>query len=84
MVTSTTPAGCRSSPNEVIEATKIYVRHRDLFDDAMTRFMAERLLRADLKTMTLSVTADDSRKINDQVGAPACAMPGETLTSGKP
>ena len=51
-----------------IEATNIYVRHRDLFDDAMTKFMAERLLRADLKTLTLSVTADDSRKINGQTG----------------
>jgi metallo-beta-lactamase family protein len=58
-----------------IEATNIYVRHRDLFDDAMTKFMAERLLRADLKTMTLSVTADDSRKINEQTG-PCLIMAG--------
>ncbi len=58
-----------------IEATKIYVRHRELFDDAMTKFMAERLLRADLKTLTLSVTADDSRKINEQTG-PCFIMAG--------
>ena len=58
-----------------IEATNIYVRHRDLFDDAMTKFMAERLLRADLKTLTLSVTADDSRKINEQTG-PCLIMAG--------
>jgi len=58
-----------------IEATNIYVRHRDLFDDAMTRFMAEKPLRADLKTMTLSVTADDSRKINEQEG-PCLIMAG--------
>jgi metallo-beta-lactamase family protein len=51
-----------------IEATKIYTRHRDLFDEGMTKFVAEKPLRADLKTMTMSVTAEDSRKINDVPG----------------
>jgi metallo-beta-lactamase family protein len=58
-----------------IEATNIYVRHRELFDEQMTKFVADRPLRADLKTMTLSVTADDSRKINDQAG-PCLVMAG--------
>ena len=58
-----------------IEATNIYMRHRELFDDEMTKFIAERPLSADLKTMTLSVTADDSRKINDQAG-PCLVMAG--------
>src|SRR5512137_2812104 len=58
-----------------IEATNIYVRHKDLFDDDMKRFIAEKPLRADLKTMTLSVTAEDSRKINDQAG-PCLIMAG--------
>jgi metallo-beta-lactamase family protein len=58
-----------------IEATNIYVRHRDLFDEQMTKFIAGRPLRADLKTMTLSVTADDSRKINEQNG-PCLIMAG--------
>ena len=58
-----------------IEATKIYARHRELFDDQMTKFIAERPLRADLKTMTLSSTADESRKINDQSG-PSLIMAG--------
>jgi len=58
-----------------IEATNIYMRHRELFDDAMTKFIAEKPLRADLKTMTMSVTADDSRKINDQAG-PCLIMAG--------
>jgi metallo-beta-lactamase family protein len=58
-----------------IEATNVYVRHRDLFDEQMTRFIAGRPLRADLKTMTLSVTAEDSRKINDQEG-PCLIMAG--------
>ncbi len=58
-----------------IEATNIYARHRELFDDAMTKFIAEKPLRADLKSMTLSVTADDSRKINEQTG-PCLIMAG--------
>jgi metallo-beta-lactamase family protein len=58
-----------------IEATNIYTRHRELFDDAMTKFVAEKPLRADLKTMTMSVTAQDSMKINDQPG-PCLIMAG--------
>jgi metallo-beta-lactamase family protein len=58
-----------------IEATNIYVRHRELFDDAMTRFIAEKPLRADLKTMKLCATAEDSMKINDQTG-PCLVMAG--------
>ena len=51
-----------------IEATNIYARHRELFDEDMTKFIAERPLQADLKTMKLCVTAEDSKKINDQAG----------------
>src|SRR5262245_31224992 len=58
-----------------IEATNIYMRHRELFDDAMTKFVAERPLRADLKTMKLCVTAEDSMKINEQAG-PCLIMAG--------
>jgi len=58
-----------------IEATNIYMRHRELFDTDMTRFVSEQPLRADLKTMTMSVTAEDSQKINDQDG-PCLIMAG--------
>lgn len=58
-----------------IEATNIYTRHRELFDDAMTKFIAEKPLRADLKTMTLCVNAEDSMKINDVPG-PCLVMAG--------
>jgi len=58
-----------------IEAMNIYVRHRELFDEAMTKFLAEKPLREDLKTMTLSATAEDSMKINDQNG-PCLVMAG--------
>jgi metallo-beta-lactamase family protein len=58
-----------------IEATNIYVRHRELFDDAMTKFVADRPLRADLKSMKLCPTAEDSKKINDVPG-PCFIMAG--------
>jgi metallo-beta-lactamase family protein len=58
-----------------IEATKIYMRHRELFDEGMTKFVAERPLREELKAMTLSVTAQDSMKINDVPG-PCLVMAG--------
>jgi metallo-beta-lactamase family protein len=58
-----------------IEATNIYARHPELYDEDMKRFVAERPLRADLKTMTLCVTAEDSKKINDQPG-PCLVMAG--------
>ena len=58
-----------------IEATNIYTRHRELFDDGMTKFVAEKPLKADLKTMKLCATAEDSMKINDQSG-PCLVMAG--------
>jgi metallo-beta-lactamase family protein len=58
-----------------IEATNIYARHRELFDDAMAKFVAEKPLRADLKTMTLCATARESMKINDVPG-PCLVMAG--------
>jgi metallo-beta-lactamase family protein len=58
-----------------IQATNIYTRHRELFDDGMTKFVAEKPLRADLKTMKFCVTAQDSMKINDQAG-PCLIMAG--------
>jgi len=58
-----------------IQATQIYTRHRELFDDAMLKFVSEKPLRQDLKTMKLCVTAEDSMKINDQAG-PCLVMAG--------
>jgi metallo-beta-lactamase family protein len=58
-----------------IEATNIYLHHRELFDEDMAKFLAERPMREDLKTLTLSTTADDSRKINDVPG-PCLIMAG--------
>ena len=58
-----------------IEATNIYARHRELFDEGMTKFIAGKPLRADLKTLKMCVTAEDSMKINDQAG-PCLVMAG--------
>jgi metallo-beta-lactamase family protein len=58
-----------------IEATKIYGRHRELFDDQMTKFIAEKPLMADLKSLSMTETADESKAINDQPG-PCLVMAG--------
>jgi len=58
-----------------IQATTIYMRHRELFDEAMTKFVSEKPLSADLNTMTMSVTSQDSMKINDVAG-PCLIMAG--------
>jgi len=52
-----------------IEATKIYMKHREIFDDKMKSFISERPLREDLVTLKATVTAQDSMKINDYQGA---------------
>jgi metallo-beta-lactamase family protein len=58
-----------------IEATKIYGRHRELFDDGMKRFIAEKPLREDLKSLKLCASTDDSKRINSQTG-PFLVMAG--------
>lgn len=51
-----------------IEATNIYTHHTELFDEEMREFMSERPIREDLRTLTLSESADDSKAINDVPG----------------
>jgi metallo-beta-lactamase family protein len=64
-----------------IEATKIYMKHRELFDEGMTKFISERPLREDLKTLTVCTTAKDSMKINDHPG-PCLVMAGAGMCNG--
>lgn len=52
-----------------IEATRIYQEHRELFDADMKRFLAERPLREDLRTLKATATAEQSRQINEQEGS---------------
>jgi metallo-beta-lactamase family protein len=64
-----------------IEATSIYAKHPELFDAEMNEFIRERPLRADLKTMKLTPTADESRAINDVQGA-CLVMAGAGMCNG--
>ena len=58
-----------------IKATEIYRHHHELFDDEMIKYIAQKPMREDLKTLTLCATAEDSKKINDQPG-PCLVMAG--------
>jgi len=51
-----------------IQATKIYGKHREIFDDDMKKFIAEKPLRDDLVTLKPTVTAQESMQINDHKG----------------
>src|SRR5262249_17979124 len=64
-----------------IEATNIYVKHKELFDDEMKAFIRDRPLRADLKTMKPTATAAESRAINDVRGA-CLVMAGAGMCNG--
>jgi metallo-beta-lactamase family protein len=58
-----------------IEATKIYMQHVELFDDEMMRYIRNRPMREDLKTLKPTPSAADSMKINGQSG-PCLVMAG--------
>jgi metallo-beta-lactamase family protein len=60
-----------------IEATKIYAKHPELWDEELKNFVAEHDLMADLKMpgARVSVTADDSKKLNEMPG-PCLIMAG--------
>lgn len=51
-----------------IEATRIHERHPELYDEELHALMQEKPLREDLRTVRLSVTADDSKALNDVPG----------------
>ncbi|RPJ39099.1 MAG: MBL fold metallo-hydrolase, partial [Planctomycetaceae bacterium] len=61
-----------------IEATRIYSRHRELFDDQMRQYLQERPLREDLKTLTPCVTPKQSKAI-DQSARPCLVMAGSGM-----
>jgi metallo-beta-lactamase family protein len=64
-----------------IEASKIYARHIELFDDEMREFLREGSMERDLATMRTSGTADESKAINDVAG-PCLVMAGAGMCSG--
>jgi len=60
-----------------IEATNIYAKHRELWDEEMQNFVAEASIRGELEQAGghVSVTADDSKKLNEAPG-PCLIMAG--------
>ena len=64
-----------------VEATRIYEQHTDLFDEEMREYLEEAPMAKDLKTLTLSLTADDSKKIND-VNGPCVVIAGSGMCNG--
>lgn len=64
-----------------IEATAIYQRHPELYDEEMRAFIRERPVREELHTLQLCPTAEDSRRINDLPG-PLLVLAGNGMCSG--
>lgn len=64
-----------------IKATEIYTQHRELFHDAMTEFIREKPLREDLQCMSMTATADESKRINEVEGS-CLIMAGAGMCNG--
>jgi metallo-beta-lactamase family protein len=64
-----------------IQATEIYMKHLELFDDEMMAYIRKRPLREDLKTLKPTATAEESRAINDVRGA-CLVMAGAGMCNG--
>ncbi len=58
-----------------IEASRIYARHPELFDEEMTAFLKEKPVAEDLATMKMTATTEESKRINDVPG-PCLVMAG--------
>jgi metallo-beta-lactamase family protein len=64
-----------------IKASRIYAEHKELFDEDMLKYISQRPIREDLKSLTLCETAEDSKKINDVPGA-CLVMAGAGMCNG--
>jgi metallo-beta-lactamase family protein len=64
-----------------IEATKIYARHAELFDDEALAMQQSGELRENLETAHFCPTADDSRALN-HVDGPCMIMAGAGMCTG--
>jgi len=58
-----------------IEATRIYVKHQELFDDETEALFRLGVIKGDFSRMRISVTADESKALNDVEG-PCVIMAG--------
>lgn len=66
-----------------IEATEIYSRHHNLFDEEMLQFLREKPIRSDLKTLRNCVTAEESKTINDFPGSCLVLAGSGMCTAGR-
>jgi metallo-beta-lactamase family protein len=64
-----------------IQATKVYGKHREIFDDSMKQFLAEKPLRDDLVTLKATLTPQESMKINDHEGT-CLVLAGSGMCNG--
>jgi metallo-beta-lactamase family protein len=64
-----------------IKATNIYMEHKELFDEEMLKYISQKPLREDLKSLKMCETAEESKKINDQPG-PCLIMAGAGMCNG--
>jgi len=51
-----------------IEASRIYMRHKELYDEELLHFIQEKPMAEDLKTLKICPTAEDSMAINNVPG----------------
>lgn len=51
-----------------IEASRIYTKHKELYDEELLDFLRERPMEQDLRTLKMCPTAEDSMAINDVPG----------------
>jgi metallo-beta-lactamase family protein len=66
-----------------IEATELYTKHYELFDEELLKLIHEKPLREDLKTLTACVTADQSKAINDCHGTCLVMAGAGMCTAGR-
>jgi metallo-beta-lactamase family protein len=64
-----------------IEATKLYGKHAELFDEEALAIKKSGELRTNLETVQFSQTTDDSRALNDVAG-PCLIMAGAGMCNG--
>jgi len=64
-----------------IEATKVYGKHNEIFDEESRRMMQSGELRAQLQSVRFCPTANDSRQLNEVKG-PCMIMAGSGMCTG--
>jgi metallo-beta-lactamase family protein len=66
-----------------IEASHIYDRHPELFDEEMTAFLQARPIARDLATMRWTATAEESKQINAVPGPCLIMAPSGMCNAGR-